>query len=132
MKLLKKVKDDFKQLVPEPKYYVPLPTHMTYQDVDLIQLTAQFVARNGRTFLNALSSQAQSSGSLSQRYLFLNPIDPRFPYFQKLVTAYNECIVVQNETMNQLKADLDLDHLLQEAIGAAEMTVIAERNQKMV
>jgi len=131
MKLHKKVKDEYKQLLPEPKYYVPLPSHMTQSDVDLIKMTAQFVARNGRTFLNALSSQAQSSGSLSQRYLFLNPIDPRFPYFQKLVTAYNECIVVQNDTMNQLRADLDLDHLYYEAIGAAEMTVIEERNRKM-
>merc|ERR1719397_2191883 len=131
MKLHRKVKDEYKQLVPEPKYYVPLPSHMTQLDVDLIKMTAQFVARNGRTFLNALSSQAQSSGSLSQRYLFLNPIDPRFPYFQKLVTAYNECIVVQNDTMNQLRADLDLDHLYYEAIGAAEMTVIEEKNRKM-
>jgi len=132
MKLHKKVKEEYKQLVPEPKYYVPLPSHMTQSDVDLIKMTAQFVARNGRTFLNALSSQAQSSGSLSQRYLFLNPIDPRFPYFQKLVTAYNECIVVQNDTMNQLRADLDLDHLYYEAIGAAEMTVIEEKKRKMM
>jgi len=133
MKLLKKVKDEFKDLVPEPKYYVPLPSHMTTQDVDLIKLTAQFVARNGRTFLNALSSQAQSAqGTLSQRYLFLNPIDPRFPYFQKLVQAYNECIVVQQETRDQLARDMSFDRLYQEALGAAEMTVIEERKRKQL
>ena len=42
----------------EAKYTVHVPEGLTYFDLDLIKLTAQFVARNGKGFLTGESEQA--------------------------------------------------------------------------
>lgn len=126
MKLYRMCKDETKDKLPEPKCAVPLPQQVTPFEVDLIKLTAQFVARNGRQFVSALQSQHQ----MNQRYHFLNPVDPRFNYFQKLVQAYNECIVLPKDMMSELEKDLDADKLFQTCLGNATFAVEEETAQQ--
>jgi len=120
MKLYKMCKEETKTKLPDPKCSVPLPVMVTPFDVDLIKLTAQFVARNGRQFVSALT---QSQHQMNQRYHFLNPVDTRFPYFQKLVQAYNECIVLPKDLIGDLEKDLDADKLYQTCLGHAVFAV---------
>jgi len=126
IKLFRKCKESLKVQPPEIKCSVPLPPMVTPAEVDIIKLTAQFVARNGRQFLTALTSQHQ----MDPKFHFLKPIDPRFNYFQKLVTAYNECIVLHSSLIGDLERDLDPDHLFQQALGHSAATMEAEHQRK--
>lgn len=47
----------FKEVkVPDPDiYYTEIPEKLTLLDIDIIQHTAQYVAKNGKKFLDALS-----------------------------------------------------------------------------
>jgi len=66
------------------------------------------------------------------RYHFLKPIDPRFTYFQKLVTAYNECIVLHKDMMSDLEKDLDFDTVHSQALGQAIYSVERENERKQL
>lgn len=126
LKIFRKVKEDFKKPPPENKCCVPLPPMVTPFEVDLIKLTAQFVARNGRQFLTALTSNHQ----MNPKFHFLKPIDPRFNYFQKLVTAYCECIVLHKDLIRDLEKDLDSDFLFQQAAGHAAYAIESDNQRK--
>ncbi len=45
----------------EEKYSIHVPEGLTYFDLDLIKMTAQFVARNGKGFLTGMLSSLSSS-----------------------------------------------------------------------
>merc|ERR1719491_621321 len=98
------------------KYTVSLPNPMETAEIDLMKLTAQFVARNGKKFLSNLSSKESNN----KEFEFLDPVHPVFPYFHKLVNAYCICIVPPQETMKNVKEDTDARKLVLKTFGAAE------------
>ena len=51
---------------------------------DIIKLTAQCVARNGRSFLQLLTQREHRN----MQFDFLKPMHVLFPFFQSLVDAY--------------------------------------------
>lgn len=53
---------------------------------DIVKLTAQFVARNGRQFLTALMNREQKN----YQFDFLRPQHSLFVYFTKLVEQYTK------------------------------------------
>ncbi|KAJ1926962.1 SF3a splicing factor complex subunit [Tieghemiomyces parasiticus] len=57
---------------------------ITAQDLDVIRLTAQFVARNGRQFMTTLLQREQKN----YQFAFLRPAHSLFNYFSKLVDQY--------------------------------------------
>ena len=66
-----------------------VPVAMTAQDLDTIKLTAQFVARNGRSFLQSLTQREHRS----PQFEFLKPMHILFPFFQQLVDAYSRVLI---------------------------------------
>eukprot|EP00494_Astrolonche_serrata_P006561 UN06585 len=98
------------------KYTVSVPPQIKPSQVDLIKLTAQFVARNGRKFLTNLSAKEQKNNEFE----FLDPIHPLFPYFQKLVNAYCACIVPPKDILERCQVDQNKDIIVLRAIGEAE------------
>merc|ERR1719285_1571924 len=116
MKLVRIPKEIYITPRPLVKYTVTLPAIMNSNEIDLMKLTAQFVARNGKKFLSNLSSKEANNAEFE----FLDPVHPIFPYFQKLVNAYCTCIVPPDKTLETVKSDTDLSTLVLKTFGAAE------------
>jgi splicing factor 3A subunit 1 len=80
---------------PVEVYTVRVPLAMTAQDLDTIKLTAQFVARNGRSFLQSLTQRENRNAAFE----FLKPMHLLFPFFQQLVDAYSKVRTGCRETL---------------------------------
>ena len=73
---------------PKPEQFsVSHPNISTYQ-MDVIKLTAQFVARNGQSFLSELTERE----SRNSQFDFLKPQHNLFGYFTYLVGSYSKVI----------------------------------------
>ena len=58
------------------------------QDLDIIKLTAQYVAKNGRSFITTLSHREQKN----YQFDFLKSNHSLYPYFNVLVTQYSQVL----------------------------------------
>ena len=77
--------DVFDEIEPPPADqfqidHVPL----TNEEVETIKLAAQFVAKNGNSFLQGLTEREIRN----PRFDFLKPTHPLFSYFTQLVESY--------------------------------------------
>ncbi|KAF9036737.1 Pre-mRNA splicing factor PRP21 like protein-domain-containing protein [Panaeolus papilionaceus] len=84
---------------PTPEFTLDLP-HMNAVDLDIMKLTALFVARQGRRFLDSL---AQREGR-NYQFDFLRHNHSLFGYFNRLVEQYTKVIQPNKESLQQLKA----------------------------
>jgi len=74
---------------PENVYTISLPTPPpSALELDVIKLTAQFVAQNGEEFQGSL----QRNECRNNLFDFLKPMHQNFPIFQRLVEAYSEIL----------------------------------------
>ena len=71
------------------EYSVDVPPGITSLDLDVIKLTAQFVARNGKTFLTGLTSREHSN----PQFNFLKPTHSMFGFFTSLADAYSKVLI---------------------------------------
>merc|ERR1719221_1306718 len=67
--------------------------------MDIIKLTAQFVARNGQKFLIGLTQRE----SRNPQFDFLKPTHALFGYFTSLVDAYTKCLMPNKDEVEKLK-----------------------------
>uniref|UniRef100_A0A915IFD6 Splicing factor 3A subunit 1 n=1 Tax=Romanomermis culicivorax TaxID=13658 RepID=A0A915IFD6_ROMCU len=79
------------------------PATINAFDLDLIKLTAVFVARNGRQFL----SQLMSRESRNYQFDFLKPQHSNFGYFTKLVEQYTKILIPPKDILERLRKELD-------------------------
>lgn len=72
---------------PPPDFeFMADPPSISAFDLDVVKLTAQFVARNGRQFLTQLMQKEQRN----YQFDFLRPQHSLFNYFTKLVEQYTK------------------------------------------
>ena len=70
---------------PEPDVYtVAVPELASWVDVDIRNLTVQYVARNGKSFLTGFTSREHSN----PQFYFLKPTHSIFTFFTALADAY--------------------------------------------
>uniref|UniRef100_A0A0N5ADX1 Splicing factor 3A subunit 1 n=1 Tax=Syphacia muris TaxID=451379 RepID=A0A0N5ADX1_9BILA len=86
---------------PPPFEFDAEPATINAFDLDLIKLTALFVARNGRQFLTALMNRE----SRNYQFDFLKPQHSNFTYFTKLVEQYTKVIVPPKDIVEELSAE---------------------------
>ena len=72
-------------------------------DTDVIQLTAQFVAANGRSFLTGIANRE----SKNPQFDFLRPTHHLFTHFTQLVDAYSKCLAPANGLKASLQSDAE-------------------------
>lgn len=102
--------------LPEHVYHVPRPAGIDPLEADIIMLSAQFIARNGRRFLSQLTERE----GRNPQFDFLRPQHHLFGYFTALVDAYSRCLVPPAEVLERVRAD-----------GAAgSMAAVHERMQR--
>ncbi|KAH9605163.1 hypothetical protein KSS87_023018 [Heliosperma pusillum] len=71
------------------QYTVRLPEGVTGEELDIIKLTAQFVARNGKSFLTGLTSREMNN----PQFHFLKPTHSMFMFFTALADAYSKVLM---------------------------------------
>ena len=70
---------------------VSVPVNLFYDHYrDIVKLTAQFVVKNGTSFLKRLMQREQ----MNYQFNFLRKHHPLFTYFTKLVEQYSKVCVV--------------------------------------
>ncbi|XP_055551793.1 splicing factor 3A subunit 1 [Wyeomyia smithii] len=115
--LLKAVREEqFVPKDPPPEFeFIADPPSISALDLDIVKLTAQFVARNGRLFLTNLMNREQRN----YQFDFLRPQHSLFQYFTKLLEQYTKILVPPKDLMNKLK--------IESAPGRSSMNVVLEQ-----
>ncbi|XP_042894743.1 splicing factor 3A subunit 1 [Parasteatoda tepidariorum] len=87
---------------PPPEYeFIVDPPSISAFDLDIVKLTAQFVARNGRQFLTNLMNREQRN----YQFDFLRPQHSLFNYFTKLLEQYTKILIPPKDLMNKLRKE---------------------------
>jgi len=68
---------------------------------DIVKLTAQFVARNGRQFLSSLMTREQRN----YQFDFLRPQHSLFQYFTKLLEQYTKVLIPPKDLIKKLGSE---------------------------
>lgn len=85
--------------------FVADPPSISALDLDVVKLTAQFVARNGRQFLTNLMNREQRNFQFD----FLRPQHALFQYFTKLLEQYTKILIPPKELLPKLKKECEAD-----------------------
>ncbi|CAI9589190.1 unnamed protein product [Staurois parvus] len=89
---------------PPPDFeFVADPPSISAFDLDVVKLTAQFVARNGRQFLTQLMQKEQRN----YQFDFLRPQHSLFNYFTKLVEQYTKILIPPKGLLTKLKKEAE-------------------------
>ncbi|CAD7697669.1 unnamed protein product [Ostreobium quekettii] len=113
---------------PEPEdYTVHVPEGLTAQDLDIIKLVAQFVARNGKTFLSGLANREHSN----PQFNFLKPTHSMFTFFTALADTYSKVLMPPTGIIQKLMKDTtDRTLILERALKRLEWDRAREKEQK--
>lgn len=105
------------------QYTVRLPEGITGEELDIIKLTAQFVARNGKSFLTGLTSREINN----PQFHFLKPTHSMFTFFTQLADAYSKVLMPPKGLTEKLKNSvLDMTTVLERCLHRLEW----ERSQE--
>lgn len=87
------------------QFTVNIPQAVSPIDIDIIKTTAQFVARNGETFLTELTKREMRN----PQFEFLKPTHFLFTLFTSLVDAYTKVLVPDPDFLAELQKVSDPD-----------------------
>ncbi|XP_029633151.1 splicing factor 3A subunit 1-like [Octopus sinensis] len=103
------------------------PPSISAFDLDVVKLTAQFVARNGRQFLTNLMNREQRN----YQFDFLRPQHSLFNYFTKLVEQYTKILIPPKDLSNKLKKESQVSkHILEQVKYRVEWAKYQERERR--
>uniref|UniRef100_A0A5F8G2M6 SURP motif domain-containing protein n=1 Tax=Monodelphis domestica TaxID=13616 RepID=A0A5F8G2M6_MONDO len=89
---------------PPPEFeFIANPPSISAFDLDVVKLTAQFVARSGRQFLIQLMQKEQKN----YQFDFLCPQHSLFNYFTKLVEQYTKILIPSKGLFTKLKKEAE-------------------------
>ncbi|XP_056642343.1 splicing factor 3A subunit 1 [Diorhabda sublineata] len=98
--ILKQVEKPFVPKDPPPDFeFIADPPSISALDLDIVKLTAQFVARNGRAFLTQLMNREQRNFQFD----FLRPQHSLFQYFTKLLEQYTKVLIPPKSMQQRLR-----------------------------
>ncbi|MCL4130259.1 UNVERIFIED_CONTAM: hypothetical protein GTU68_044559, partial [Idotea baltica] len=81
--------------------FIADPPSISAFDLDVVRLTAQFVARNGRQFLTTLMNREQRNNQFD----FLRPQHSLFQYFTRLLEQYTKVLIPPKDLMKRLDSE---------------------------
>uniref|UniRef100_A0A803TUM8 Splicing factor 3a subunit 1 n=1 Tax=Anolis carolinensis TaxID=28377 RepID=A0A803TUM8_ANOCA len=113
---------------PPPEFeFIADPPSISAFDLDVVKLTAQFVARNGRQFLTQLMQKEQRN----YQFDFLRPQHSLFNYFTKLVEQYTKILIPPKGLITKLKKEAENPkEVLDQACYRVEWAKFQERERK--
>eukprot|EP00126_Sphaerothecum_destruens_P001282 Sdes_comp13844_c0_seq1m3311 len=95
--------DSLEPKEPEEREFSESIPSISALDMDIVKLTAQFVAKNGRDFLSELVRKEQHNFQFD----FLRPQHSWFNYFTKLVEQYSKILMPSPELKEKLRRRRD-------------------------
>jgi len=100
-------------LEPPPEFeFIADPPSISAFDLDMVKLTAQFVARNGRQFLtNLMKIEARN-----YQFDFLRPQHSLFNYFTKLVEQYTKILIPPKDLLGKLRKEAESHNTVLEQV----------------
>jgi len=110
LKSVQKEKEIVPDKEPPPFEFLADPPSISAFDLDVVKLTAQFVARNGRQFLTQLMNREQRNFQFD----FLRPQHSLFQYFTKLLEQYTKVLIPPKDLQMKLDADMDKENVLEQ------------------
>jgi len=84
------------------------PPTLNSLELDIVKLTAQFVARNGRSFL----TQLMQKEAKNYQFDFLRPQHTLFQHFSKLVEQYNKVLIPSKQSRSKLRTEIGNQQLI--------------------
>jgi len=120
---------------PEFRFSARMP-NINAQDLEVVRLTALFVAKNGRSFMTALSQKE----SRNYQFDFLRPQHSLYQFFSRLVDQYTELLQAttvdggkaQRARMQELQRSIDdRFYVLSRAKQRAEWVKFQEQQKQM-
>jgi splicing factor 3A subunit 1 len=112
--LLKQVQKEQEPLPPKDPpadfEFLADPPSISAFDLDVVKLTAQFVARNGRQFLTNLMNKEQRN----YQFDFLRPQHSLFQYFTKLLEQYTKVLIPPKDLLKKLGEESQEERLVKE------------------
>lgn len=119
-----------KKVEPPPPldFYLDLPPEITAQELDIMRLTAQFVARNGQQFHHGLLNRENRN----PQFDFLKHNHPLNIIFAALVSCYSKVLLPPRDTIEKLKAPVyrEKSMILEKAVSHMEWELQQERARK--
>ncbi|CAK1543814.1 unnamed protein product [Leptosia nina] len=88
---------------PPPDFeFIADPPSISALELDIVKLTAQFVARNGRQFLTDLMKKEERN----HQFDFLRPQHSLFQYFTRLLEQYTKVLLPPKELVSKLTSEI--------------------------
>ncbi|VVD00115.1 unnamed protein product [Leptidea sinapis] len=88
---------------PPPDFeFIADPPSISALELDIVKLTAQFVARNGRQFLTDLMKKEERN----HQFDFLRPQHSLFQYFTRLLEQYTKVLLPPKELVSKLSSEI--------------------------
>ncbi len=106
--------------------FISDPPSISAFDLDVVKLTAMFVARNGRQFLTNLMQKEQRN----YQFDFLRPQHSLFQYFTKLLEQYTKVLIPPKELVGKLKRESEDEKLVLDQIDYRVRWVKAQEAKK--
>ena len=98
---------------PPPDFeFIADPPSISAFDLDVVKLTAQFVARNGRQFLTNLMNKEQRN----YQFDFLRPQHSLFQYFTKLLEQYTKVLIPPKDLLKKLGDETQNEELVKDNV----------------
>ncbi|KAL3277112.1 hypothetical protein HHI36_012470 [Cryptolaemus montrouzieri] len=98
--ILKQIEQPFVPKDPSLEFeFIADPPSISALDLDIVKLTAQLVARNGRQFLTQLMNREQRNFQFD----FLSPQHSLFQYFTKLLEQYTKVLIPSKSMQQRLR-----------------------------
>ncbi|TNN07224.1 Splicing factor 3A subunit 1 [Schistosoma japonicum] len=103
------------------------PPSINAVDIDIIKLTAQFIARNGRQFVTQLMNREMRN----YQFDFLRSQHSMFGYYTKLVEQYTKILIPPKDIITKLEEELEKPkRLLEDVKYRVEWHKYQERQRK--
>jgi splicing factor 3A subunit 1 len=113
---------------PPPDFeFMEEPPSISALDLDIVKLSAQFVAIHGRSFLTNLMNREQRN----YQFDFLRPQHGLFNYFTQLIEQYTKILMPSKSLLNSLnKESQNLKVILDKVRYRVEWTKIQEAEKR--
>ncbi|PIK60619.1 putative splicing factor 3A subunit 1 [Apostichopus japonicus] len=106
--------------------FIADPPSINTFELDIVKLTAQFVARNGRQFLTNLMNKE----SRNYAFDFLRPQHSMFNYFTKLVEQYTKVLIPPKDLQKKLREGNSMKAVLDEVQYRVEWEKLQEKKRR--
>eukprot|EP00906_Rhabdomonas_costata_P005560 RCo008315 len=108
-------------------FTIAVPVEVAPLDLDVIRLTAQYVARHGQSFLSNVTAREQKN----PQFDFLKGTHRHFQFFRSLVDAYTKILLPSKDMLEVLRQEMENKlTILDRCMSASEWQKVQEAKRK--